>query len=238
MKLGGLTMSIKNELSFLRERQQTLGKIIRAISSELATEEAKQEALSNKVAQLSQRRSELAVRLCEEQKRELQRQTQEVNAIREQLTHYQEEDSVNSAKIKAYLEDTSFYINEQVEFLVPAFLEYVREHEDELGRNVTSKFFIEESKYYFCHTMVPDGCFVIKFNEDVIFKCKDYYFERNTCREAYDEGWVDRRMVMTDWYAQYAENFQKVFMATLSEKFKFESFALAFEGNSFTLELL
>ena len=26
--------------------------------------------------------------------------------------------------------------------------------------------------------------FVIKFNEDVIFKCKDYYFERNTCREA------------------------------------------------------
>ena len=238
MKLGGLTMSIKMELASLREKQRTLDGIIHTISAELAEEESKQEAISHKVEQLLRRKSELAVRLCEEQKGELQRQTQKVNEIRADLAHHQEEYSLNNAKIKAYLEDTSFYISEQVKFLVQAFLRYFSEHEDEIGRNVTSKFFLEESKVLMGWKLVPDGHFVIKFNEDVIFKSKDYYFERTIWTETYNESWEDRQIVILDWYVQYAEDFKKIFLATLSENFETENFALVFNENGFTLELL
>lgn len=231
-------MSIKMQLASLRERQKELDGIIHTLSGELAEEESKQEAISHKVEQLSQRKSELAVKLFEEQKGELQRQTQKVNGLRTNFAHYQEEYSLNSAKIKAYLEDTSFYISEQVAILVQAFLVYVSEHEAEIGRNVISKFSIEDSKRLLGWELVPDGYFVIKFNEDVIFKSKDYYFERSICTEIYNESWEDRRMITSDWYVQYAEDFKKVFRDTLSEKFESENFALAFEGNFFTLELL
>lgn len=231
-------MSIKNELTILRERQRTIDGIIHAISVELAEEEAKHEALSRRVEQLSQRKSELAIKLCEEQKSELQQQAQRVNEVKAKMTRHQEEDSTNRAKIKAYLEDTSFYISEQVDLLVQAFLGYVSEHEAEFGRNVTSKFSIEESKRVLGYAMVPDGYFVIKYNEDIIFKSKDYYFERIICNEVYNVGWEDRRMVMSDWYVQYAEDFKKVFMATLSEKFESENFTLVFDGNLFMLELI
>ena len=231
-------MSIKMELAALRERQRELDGIIQKISVKLAEEEAKHEAINHKVEQLLQRKSELAIRLYEEQKRELQDQTQKVNEIRANFACHQDEYSLNSAKIKAYLEDTSFYIGEQVAFLVQAFLGYVSEHEAEIGRNVISKFSIEEFKILTGWELVPDGHFVIKFNEDVIFKSKDYYFERIICTETYDAGWEDRRMVMSDWYVQYAEDFKKFFRKTLSEKFESENFALAFDENFFILELL
>ena len=69
----------------------------------------------------------------------------------------------NEEKIKSYLEDTSFYINEQVAFLVQVFLDYVIEHESEVRRNKTSKFSITECKYSYHCRGTGFGAFVKKF---------------------------------------------------------------------------
>lgn len=239
-------MSIKSQLASLRKRQEELEKLIQDYSAELAKEESQQKSMSHEVEQLSQRKSELAVKLCQEQRQKLQVQTQKVNELRATIEHHKEEYSSNEEKIKSYLEDTSFYINEQVSFLVQAFLDYVIEHESEIGRNMTNKFSIEESKDSYQRRgagfsgfmKIPNGNFVIKFNEDVILQSKDYYFERVIAIKDYDDFWEQETISISDWYAPYAKNFKKVFMDTLAEKFKSKNFTLTFTGDSFTLDLL
>ncbi len=239
-------MSIKAQLASLRKRQGELEKLIQDFSSELANEESQQKSINHDVEQLSQRKSELAVKLCQEQKQKLEAQTQKVNELRATIEHYQEEYSSNKETIKSYLEDTSFYINEQVLFLVQAFLDYVIEHESEVGRNMTGKFSIAECKDSYHRrgagfggfVQIPNGNFVIKFDEDAILQSKDYYFERAIAIKGYDDVWEQEKITIADWYAPYAKNFKKAFMDTLAEKFKSKNFALTFTGDSFTLDLI
>lgn len=239
-------MSIKSQLDSLRKRQGELEKLIQDFSIELANEESQQKSISHDVEQTSQRKSELAVKLYQEQSQKLEVQTQKVIELRSAIEHYQEEYSTNKEKIKSYLEDTSFYINEQVSFLVPSFLDYVTKHKSEIGRNMTSKFFITECKDSYHRrgagfggfVKIPNGNFAIKFKEDVILQTKDYYFERAIYNKDYNNVWEQETITIADWYAPYAENFKKAFMDTLAEKFKSKSFVLTFTGDSFTLDLL
>ncbi|MGN1298922.1 MAG: hypothetical protein ACI4UE_02940 [Candidatus Scatovivens sp.] len=239
-------MSIKAQLASLRKRQEELKKLIKNFSYELANEKSQQKSITHDVEQLSQRKSELAVKLCQEQRQKLEARTQKVNELRATIEHYEEEYFSNLKTIKSYLEDTSFYINEQVSFLVQAFLDYVIKYESEVGKNMTSKFSIAECKdTYHCRgagfggfVQIPNGNFVIKFNEDVILQSKDYYFERAIAIKGYDDVLKQETITIADWYAPYAKNFKKAFMDTLAEKFKSKNFALTFTGDSFTLDLI
>lgn len=239
-------MSIKALLASLRKRQGELEKLIQDFSSELANEESQQKCITHDVEQLSQRKFELAVKLCQEQIQKLEAQNQKVNELRATIEHCQKEYSLNKEAIKSYLEDTSFYINEQVSFLVQAFLDYVIEHKSEIGRNITSKFSIAECTDSYHRwgagfsgfEQIPNGNFVIKFDEDAILQSKDYYFERAIAIISYDDVCEQETITIADWYETYAKNFKKVFMDTLAEKFESKNFALTFTGDSFTLGLI
>ena len=232
-------MSIKSQLSELRERQAALDNLLKTSLNELANEELCQKLLSFDVDQLSKRNSELAIKLYHYQIQKLEHQNQKVSELKSIIEAYQKESSSNIEKITSYLEDTSFYINEQVSFLVQGFLDYVKNHETEIGTNITSQFLIEEAKdSYQSKLLIPNGNFVIKLDKTIILKTKDYYFTKNIYNIKLDPFFEQETITITDWYVEYANIFKKTFKKTLKEEFKSNNFKLTFKNDSFTIELL
>lgn len=246
-------MSIKLELDHLRKRQSELKKSLSDFRYKLAMEESQQKSTTRAIEQLSQRKSELAVKLWQEQRQKLEIQTQKINELRENIERCRSEYSSNAETIESYLNDTSFYTNEQVSFLVQALLNYIIEHESEIGINISNKFSIAEFKYsYHCNgspsgsfVKVPTGDFVIRFNEAAILQTKDYYFERDIVIKRYNAVSGLETITIADWYFPYAENFKKVFMNTFAKKYdafakkyQYKNFTLTCTGDSFTLDLI
>lgn len=216
-------MSTKSQLAFLRERQAELKKLIEVNSAQLATEEAQQTSISNAVEQYDKRKSKLSIELYQTYSKKLESQNQKVDEIRTTVDAYQKEYSSNTEKISEYLNNTSFYINEQISYLVEEFLKYVVEHELELGVCITTNFAIVACTKKCGESRdtsgvdIPTGNFFVKKitrdkESDVITQTKDYYFEESTANTYYDGYWECVRAKMEDWYKQYEEAFLKLLL--------------------------
>lgn len=205
--------------------------------------------IKGRIAILRERQNDLK-RLIQEGLEELkggipQSQVDEIIAT---IGKLREECASNEKTIGNYLEDTSFYIEEQVQYLVEAFINYVKEHETELGYNIKTEFQIYPLKKTIqleCGSTinVANGNMrITKLKQDKlpenILVTRDYYFEKEAevvVKDTYNNVFCVQEQ---KWYSEYQRSFVGALDDALVKQFKSKNFKLTVNGWFFTLELI
>lgn len=237
-------MSVKQELLDLTEVRENLRKQLENANSTLTTLSNSKSLSQQKVDNLKTRTSPLAKSLLEKAQEELDALNHEISSVQAQKAQLEKALAENQKNISEREDDTYLYIQEQSNMMVSTFLEYLRNHSEEIGLEINKTYsFIpitsyEDDRYGGCYA--PTGNFGIydKTSESFIISSTNFYFTKLVCtysRDSYDALVCHP----TDWYKQYTTRFISMFIETLAEHYDYqEYFELTINGNDFTLELV
>lgn len=237
-------MSVQNELTTLKRTREDFEKKLAEICSTLDNLYVKRAPLVQKAETLSTRTSSLAQTLLEKVQEELENVNQEIAQAEKRQTEVKKEIEEIQQNILQREDDAGLYINDQAPIMISTFLEYMRDHLEELGVEIKKTFRITEVAHFhndrYCGCYVPTGNIGIydESNESFIVISKDFYFTKNLCtftRGEYDE----LRCHYTEWYKAYRNHFISRLFETLEKNYTYgEFFKLTIEDPYFTLELV
>jgi len=238
-------LSVKQEILDLKEAQEELREKLDSVTSALTSLSNSKLPLKQKVEDLRTRFSPLAKSLLEKTQKDLDALNQEIGTLEEQKTQLEQALSENQKQIVEKEEDYSSYIQEQSNMMVSAFLEYLKEHAEEIGLELKRTFSFlavttyEDDRYGGCY--VPTGNFSIydQSTKSFIVSTKDFQFNKVLCN--FSRGVLDELVcTYSDWYKQYQSSFVSVFFDTLAKQYNYEeTFKLTISNNhDFTLELV
>ena len=200
-------MSIKEEVENLREKQRQLEAEIKKEELKRNSEIRSKEKIEEKLNELKDKKSKLAKKIYEEYKWKIKK-------IEKKIEKFRNEYLPIKSKIDKLNSDKSFYINEQVSYLISELMSYVEKNEMKLGKNISTHFSITPCRavdYKNCYVL--NGYFEIKQNKEIVVKTKDYYFENKTWWMLDDKG----KKYITDFIKSFVESLKKDFY---SENFK------------------
>jgi len=237
-------LSVKQEILDLKEAREGLRKELDDVTSTFTSLYNSKLLLEQKVENLRTRSSPLAKSLLEKAQKNLDALTLEVDAVQEQKAQLEQALAENQKNISEREEDFSLYIQEQSNMMISTFLEYLKEHSEEIGLELKKTYgFIpvtsyENDRYGGCY--VPTGNFGIydKSTKSFVVSSSNFYFGKvlyTFSRGTYDELICHH----SNWYKQYESRFVSVFLDTLANHYNYgETFKLTFNGCDFTLELV
>lgn len=234
-------MSIKEELEKLRKEQEKLEQKIEKENDKKESEMSSLQQAEQRLIQFEGKKSEIAKKIYEELYQEIKECKDYIKSIEDKIEEYQNECLPIKSRIDELSYDTSFYIKEQVNYLILEFMSYVERNEMQLGKNILTEFRIKPCIYYSgkvpYHCRKPDGCFELEQDDEkfVFARTKNYYFN-NRIVVRYTDG----DCILSDWYQKYENNFITSFLESLKSNFHSENFKVVDVDNRgiFTIELI
>lgn len=233
-------MSIKEELEKLRKEQEQLERKIEKENDKKESEMRSLQQIEQRLIQFEGKKSKIAKKIYEELYQESKESKDNIKKIEEKIEKGKNKCLTIKSKIEELCNDTSLYINEQVNYLIFEFMSYVKKNEVRLGKNIINEFRIGACKY--CvgkvpyHYMEPDGHFEIEQDDERVAITKDYYFNNRIII-----GHNDWECILSDWYKKYENDFIKSFFESLKNDFYSENFKVADVDDrlgKFTIELI
>ena len=173
-------MVIKEELEKLRKEQEQLEREIEMKNDKKENEMRSLQKTEQRLIQFEGKNSKIAKKIYEELYQETMKSKENIKRIEEYIKKCKNKYLTIKSRIDELCYDTSLYINEQVNYLILEFMNYVKKNEIRLGKNIINEFRIESCKY--CvgkvpyHYMEPDGYFEIEQGSERVAVTKDYYF--------------------------------------------------------------
>lgn len=239
-------MSIKQELNTAREEVKTLSGQISFYEGMMLDERERQSKIMAKLEILKTRQSKLARAVTANVEKELQDVNQKIEDTENTLAHLIGAKRDLQSKISQMENDVGLYVEEQASLLSKAFLEFVKEHQEELGADIKKTFLVKEitekrsDRLGDCE--IPTGnigiydeskkCFVATTLDGEPFFGEKLY---DILCDCYDHAICKH----TEWYKKYLLNFKVRFFAFLQQQYCFEdSFELTINNPYFTLELV
>ena len=207
-------MSIKEEVENLREKQRQLEAEIKKEELKRNSEIRSKEKIEEKLNELKDKKSKLAKKIYEEYSRDNEEYKWKIKKIEKKIEKFRNEYLPIKSRIDKLNSDKSFYINEQVSYLISELMSYVEKNEMKLGKNISTHFSITPCRavdYKNCYVL--NGYFEIKQDKEIVVKTKDYYFENKTWWMLDDKG----KKYITDFIKSFVESLKKDFY---SENFK------------------
>ena len=222
-------MSVKAELALFKEQQQRLQTDLANIQSDLDYMYAQRDDLSKEVEEFESRKSSLAQQLAEDCKAELSELDANISCAQKEQSGLQQSLDEVEEKILVREQDTTLYIQEQVDRMIPEVLKYIQNHWKEIGRSVKKSFYIKDREEYVYTAVIGI------YDENIcITQTQDYYFYKLLSSQV-----SKNHSEKTSWYVTYLCDFQNAFYKKLKESWPYEeTFNLTFEGTTFTLELV
>lgn len=233
-------MSIKEELEKLRKEQEQLERKIEKENDKKESEMRSLQQIEQRLIQFEGKKSKIAKKIYEELYQESKESKDNIKKIEEKIEKGKNKCLTIKSKIEELCNDTSLYINEQVNYLIFEFMSYVKKNEVRLGKNIINEFRIGACKY--CvgkvpyHYMEPDGHFEIEQDDERVAITKDYYFNNRIII-----GHNDWDCILSDWYKKYENDFIKSFFESLKNDFYSENFKVVDVDDrlgKFTIELI
>ena len=233
-------MVIKEELEKLRKEQEQLEREIEMKNDKKENEMRSLQKTEQRLIQFEGKNSKIAKKIYEELYQETMKSKENIKRIEEYIKKCKNKHLTIKSRIDELCYDTSLYINEQVNYLILEFMNYVKKNEIRLGKNIINEFRIESCKY--CvgkvpyHYMEPDGYFEIEQGSERVAVTKDYYFNNEII-----VGHTDWDCVLSDWYKKYENDFIKSFLKSLKKDFYSENFKVVDVDDrlgKFTIELI
>ena len=233
-------MSIKEELEKLRKEQEQLERKIEKENDKKESEMRSLQQIEQRLIQFEGKKSKIAKKIYEELYQESKESKDNIKKIEEKIEKGKNKCLTIKSKIEELCNDTSLYINEQVNYLIFEFMSYVKKNEVRLGKNIINEFRIGACKY--CvgkvpyHYMEPDGHFEIEQDDERVAITKDYYFNNRIII-----GHNDWDCILSDWYKKYENDFIKAFFESLKKEFYSENFKVVDVDDrlgKFTIELI
>lgn len=241
---GVIKLSIKNEIPRLRERETYLVSEFVKVGDSLNRCFEERRCIIGKLNVFKIRSSNLAKKLARQIEGELANCDKRIAEL--EIKKKEVEESLNDIrkKLSDRLEDTTLYIQEQLETMIPRVLEYIRKHQEEIGYDLQRTFIIKDLELQ--RNWGPD-CFNAPIgdimvqdssNNFQITVTDNCYFE-NKLYDVEIDSYGVHYVAFTSWYEEYFNNFVKLFMSRLEKDFCFaDSFKLTIDNNKFTLELV
>ena len=233
-------MSVKEELEKLRKEQEQLERKIEKENDKKESEMRSLQQIEQRLIQFEGKKSKIAKKIYEELYQESKESKDNIKKIEEKIEKCKNKCLTIKSKIEELCNDTSLYINEQVNYLIFEFMSYVKKNEVRLGKNIINEFRIGACKY--CvgkvpyHYMEPDGYFEIEQDDERVAITKDYYFNNRII-----VGHNDWNCILSDWYKKYENDFIKAFFESLKKEFYSENFKVVNVDDrlgKFTIELI
>jgi len=222
-------LSVKAELARFKEQKENLQKNLAYVTSRLDNMYAQRDDLSKEVEEFESRKSSLAQQLAEDCKAELSELDANISCAQKEQSGLQQSLNEVEEKILVREQDTTLYIQEQVERMIPEVLEYIQNHWKEIGRNIRRTFSIKDLE------RDPYTAIIQIRDEDTLIVATEYYYFRKLLYEQVSKNHSEK----TSWYVTYLCDFQNAFYKKLKESWPYEeTFNLTFEGTTFTLELV
>lgn len=233
-------MAIKDELEKLRKEQEQLEREIEMKNDKKENEMRSLQKTEQRLIQFEGKNSKIAKKIYEELYQETMKSKENIKRIEEYIKKCKNKHLTIKSRIDELCYDTSLYINEQVNYLILEFMNYVKKNEIRLDKNIINEFRIESCKY--CvgkvpyHYMEPDGYFEIEQGSERVAITKDYYFNNEII-----VGHTDWDCVLSDLYKKYENDFIKSFLKSLKKDFYSENFKVVDVDDrlgKFTIELI
>ena len=237
-------MSVKQELEHFKQKFESLQEEHTRISSLLEDLNLEQEVIAEKVGILKNRTSTLAKVLLERTQQELDAINQEITTALEKKATIEQSLSETGLKIFERENSLTLYIQEQAHRMVSEFLDYVSEHLEDIGSEISKRYRIIEitqhqpDRYGSYYT--PTGNIGIYDSADTspIITSSNFYFKN----PLYSLHRGDYDIVIckdTEWYEEYRKEFVATIIETLKKEYNHdEFFKLTIDTSTFTLELV
>lgn len=241
-------MTVKTDLERLKLKKEALEKERSQMKKRLEEELRPQEvALRKKGNELSKKTSTLAKKLQEDNRQKFEEAKQITNTAREALEEVMAQLQEIQAQIDARENDTTLYIQEQVNRMVEDFLWWAENNKEAIGYDITRSFVIagitrtsKGSSWEYDYPTGEVGIFEkgekSHERERAIVASYDFYFSQS-CYELKNSRTTIA--VQTQWYTQYLKDFTAAFLQKLEESYNLgEDLKLTIKSPEFTLELV
>lgn len=137
-----IKMTVKTELERLKKKKEELEKDKRMLEKALDELISQKTALQRKEEELSQRKSPLAHTLQAQNQKKLDEVLEKIVVKSLENARVEKELQEIQEGIDARENDTTLYIQEQVQLMVPQFLEWVVKNKAAIGYDITRSFYI------------------------------------------------------------------------------------------------
>lgn len=236
-------MSIKEELTTLKEEKEVFENTLAEINSALNKLIADRDAIVQKLETLKTKSSPLAKKILEKVQKELEEVNNKI-FLKEKLQEQTKKDIEECQQnILLRKEDAGFYIEEQSIMMISNFLDYIEKHLEDIGIKIKETFLIKEITSNIGDRSqdlnVPTGNIgiFVGSNNMLIAISKDFYFKKILYTTTAEGYWV--KCNYTEWYETYYKNFVSFLLKTLKKNYTYgDFFNLTIEDSSFTLELV